>query len=203
MGFTADLQKVDSHLTGLITDVEAALNGLPAPNQQSWRNDADRRRGELKEYSKTISTYQSRIRDTDFQTLTAGLLSKQDEIANRTRVQIENLVYGLIGVVVLGLGIKLKQRFGQEKGLREVEQFKGDYDALLEFIKTNKYSFRVNEVAVYYLSGAIRYDTAALKKANDVAEFRFGKPGYINERVGSLLRELVKGIENVLNRKDR
>jgi hypothetical protein len=105
----------------------------------------------------------------------------------------------MLSPVVL-IGLIIIRRYGDKAGERKLRKITDDFDSLLNFVRRNRYSLGVNVHAVAYLSKTAPISYDSLRRVSDAAEGRLRKPGEVNERIGYLLRDVAKGIDNILNR---
>jgi hypothetical protein len=132
------------------------------------------------------------------------LTQKKDEADKLSAQQVSSLGGILISAVIFLFILFIRNRYGDETGIQKLLLIKGNFGALLDFVKDNRYSDKVNEIAIAYLREALPSDSQSLRLSlrliSDAAEQRFKKAGELNESVGYLLFDLEKGIENIVNR---
>jgi hypothetical protein len=94
----------------------------------------------------------------------------------------------------------LFSRYCDKKGLAELKT-RLTFDELLTFVVSNGFSRAVNVKAIAYLQAKMPTSSDALRMLSDAAQAREKRgPGVLNGDVATQLRELARGLDNVLNR---
>ena len=186
----------------LIRDVER-VGGL-----RTEKESLDRQLADLATFQTILETHERNQKAIDLGVLQVSLQFELNQAQASVEKQTRLSIFALLAVALLGLGTALKRRLGNQKGFRQVEAVKGDFDQLLKFITTNGFTLTVNERAIVFLRNMVYADPDSLnvdlfKKVSDAAEQRLGKAGYLNESIGRLLKDIAEGIDNILNRRQR
>lgn len=206
-----NLVKVDSEVKTLKPQLEYYQNEVNSLLREvSSAGQLDAEKGQLeaearkvKQDADTLRTYEASRIEYDGAALREGLETERD----RTAIEIEEQYSYLLKIapllILLLIIHRLIRLFGNRKGRGELDRLKegGDFDTVLNFIKDNPYSIRVNETAVEFLKTIMPIETSALKKISNAAEARLNKHGDLNESVGHLLRNAHTTLDKILDRK--
>jgi hypothetical protein len=94
----------------------------------------------------------------------------------------------------------LFSRHCDKKGLAELKT-RQTFDELLRFVVSNGFSRTVNVKAIAHLQAKMKSSPEALRMLSDAAQAREKRgPGVLNGDVATQLRELARGMDNILNR---
>jgi hypothetical protein len=182
-------------------EISAHLSNLKATNQPNTEQGLlEGRMSEIGRYQKQLEQFLALQTNLKVEDIHSALLSKQQENDEQLSRQRDRLLYVLLFIPVLLIGLVIARHFGDKSGEKRLRSIMSDYHNLLEFVRKNGYSLDVNVHAIAYLNKTALPSYRTLKQISDAAEERLRKPGEVNERIGYLLRDVAKGIDNILNR---
>lgn len=158
--------------------------------------------GSAKEIDRDIQTAEGlgrRIQDADFEQRLIGDKSQARKMAQSlaTKVSTVSALLFLASLVGIGWG-----KYREKKGFVELKKLH-TFDQMLEFVVTNEFPRDVNLKALAYLELEVktRRSPNDLKALTDSAKDREKRGvGVLNDDVATRLRELARGLDNVLNR---
>jgi hypothetical protein len=197
----SDLPLMQRQLADYEAEISAHLNNLKEANQvNAETKQLEDRTLEIKSNRKHLEQYVELRPKLKIEELQKALSIRQQENNKLLSKQWDRLLYVLMFSPIVLMGLIIIRRYGDKAGERKLRKINENFDGLLNFVMKNRYSLAVNVHAVAYLSktSPISYDS--LRKISDAAEVRLRKPGEVNERIGYLLRDVAKGIDNILNR---
>jgi len=174
------------------------------PTFDEWRSRLAERLSLIKAAQQQVSGFAVVHQKYVAQGIHEDLVEAHKEVSDQlySRIYFLTLLAVLIALSLLVFAI-YRRFISDGNGESEVESIRGNFDSLLQFIRNNGYSFRVNSRAIAYLKQVEPTDRDglidALAKISEVAWIRYNKPGDKNEKIGRSLHEVATGIDVRLN----
>lgn len=204
--YLEDLQVLNSSIPAIskeLDDYEIEISShLEALNdaQQPGSEALQARLSKIEQQARQVRAYSElygRLRVDELQSQLKETRKKNDE---RVKMQGDYALYLLTFFPIGFVALLLVRHFGDKSGEKKLKVISGDFERLVQFVKRNRYSLTVNIHAIAFMRNCAPATYDSVRLISDAADARLKRSGEVNERIGNLLRETVKGIDNILNR---